>query len=179
MWTPSYRELARRRNELASRRTTANLQMALVRSSASKRAQAFVDGALMAEEEINRAGGVTFTFFNGQTRETFSRPLSIQVYDAVAPEGSTSERIDASVILAHRIAADPNVVAVLGHSFDASVAASIVYNACEVIYLASTATEPALTNHRDMPYVFRVCHSDDDIMYAMVKVVSACSSTGS
>jgi len=169
LWSPSYKELARRRNELASRRTEADLQVALVKTSASPSAEAFVLGAMMAKEEINKAGGVKL--FDAQTGETFSRPLSIQVYAAPAPEGSTSERVNRGIILAHQIAADPNVVAVLGHSFDAAIAVSVVYNAYEVIYFATRTTEPALTSHRDMPFVFRICPSDNDIMYEVVDLV--------
>lgn len=167
MWTPSPTELALHRNAIASVRTEASLQVALVRTSNRLTVQAFVDGAKMAEEEINQAGGVTL--FDG--RLEFHRPLNIRVYDAPAPEGSTSERVIATTILARQIAADPNVVAVMGHSFDAAIAASVIYNAAGVIYFATRTTDPALTLHRDMPYVFRVCPSDNDIMYELVALI--------
>lgn len=167
MWTPSYEELAERREAVASVRTEAELHVALVHTSRRATVQAFVDGAKMAEDEINKSGGITL--FDG--RQPFQRPLSIRVYDAPAPEASTSKRVKATTVLARRIAADPKVVAVIGHSFDASIAASVIYNAAGVIYFATRNTDPALTIHREMPYVFRVCPTDNDIMYEMVDLI--------
>ncbi len=167
IWSPSAAELARRRNALASARSEAAIQVALVRTSHRSTVQAFVDGARMAEAEINNAGGVTL--FDAQT--PFKRPLSIREYDAPAAERGTSERVKATITLARQIAADPNVVAVMGHSFDAAAAASVIYNAAGVIYFATRNTDPDQTLHRDMPYVFRVCPNDNDVMNEMAELV--------
>ena len=160
-WSPSYTELARRRDELASLRTTANLQVALVRTSASKRSQAFRLRGHVGRRRDQRSQKCHT--FGCEKREPFFRPLSIQVMKLPlqkAARWSGSMRMSPSPV-----GSPLTRMSWLSWAtrFDTAIAASVVYNACEVVYFANSNTAPALTNDK-MPFVFRVSPSDDDIM---------------
>ena len=99
-------------------------------------------GATLAMEEINGHGGI-----NGHSL----------AFRSVGGAGSTK----ASVALetAAVLAADPEVLAVIGHTnSSASLAASQVYNAKHVVQIAPTTTAPLYSDAG--PYSFRLTSSD-------------------
>jgi branched-chain amino acid transport system substrate-binding protein len=99
-------------------------------------------GATMAMDGINASGGI-----NGH-------PLAFR---SVGGAGSTK----ASVALetAAVLAADPQVLAVIGHTnSSASLAASQVYNARHIVQIAPTTTAPLYSDAG--PYSFRLTSSD-------------------
>ncbi len=101
------------------------------------------DGLQLGADEINRSGGI-----NG-------RPLRLRRYD---DQGS----VDEGVLIAQQIAADPQVMAVIGHlqSYVTAPAAAI-YEAAGLVMIAPTATDPALTEN-GYRRVFRATYTDVD-----------------
>jgi branched-chain amino acid transport system substrate-binding protein len=101
------------------------------------------DGLQLALDEINGSGGI-----NG-------RVLRIRKYD---DQGS----VDEGMLIAQRIAADPQVMAVVGHlqSYVTAPAAAI-YEAAGLVMIAPMATDPALTSE-GYRRVFRATYTDLD-----------------
>lgn len=101
-----------------------------------------IAGARLAAEAVNVAGGV-----NGH-------PLVLDSMPGLF--GTSAERaIDA----ARRLAGDPSVLAVVGHSnSNSSLAASQVYNAQHVVQIAPTTSTPLYSEAG--PYSFRLVASD-------------------
>jgi len=99
-------------------------------------------GATIAMEEINAHGGI-----NGHTLELRS------------VGGAGSYKASVALETASVLAADPAVLAVIGHTnSSASLAASQVYNAQHVVQLAPTTTAPVYSEAG--PYSFRLAGSD-------------------
>ncbi|MDB4893068.1 MAG: putative amino acid transporter substrate binding protein [Gemmatimonadetes bacterium] len=99
-------------------------------------------GAQMAMEEINAHGGI-----NGHA-------LKLRY---VGGAGSTKARL--ALETASVLAADPSVLAVIGHTnSSASLAASQVYNAQHVVQIAPTSSAPIYSDAG--PYSFRLVGSD-------------------
>lgn len=164
-WGRSYQALADHRERSASL-SGDDLEVALVRPGPGAESLAFCEGARMAVEEINRDGGVSLVGDDGRPR---SRPFRLREFDANGGE-QPEVRIRRGVALARQLAGDPNIVAVLGHSDDDATPASIVYNACGVLFLTSSTIDPALTSHRN-PYVFRVAPNGQQLARAMVELI--------
>ncbi len=67
-----------------------------------------------------------------------------------------------AVAVANKIAGAGDVAAVIGHFCSStSIAASAIYNDEEIIMISPGSTNPALTENRAGPGVFRVCGRDD------------------
>ncbi|MEP6729311.1 MAG: ABC transporter substrate-binding protein [bacterium] len=99
-------------------------------------------GARQASERVNINGGI-----NGH--------LIVLVNAAGA--GSTKARV--ALETAERVASDPTILAVVGHTnSSASLAASQVYNARHLVQIAPTSSSPLYTNAG--PYSFRLVGSD-------------------
>lgn len=99
-------------------------------------------GATLAMEEINSRGGI-----NGH-------PLALR---NVGGAGSTKARL--ALETAQRLAADPTILAVIGHTnSSASLAASQVYNAQHIVQIAPTSSTPLYSDAG--PYSFRLVGSD-------------------
>jgi branched-chain amino acid transport system substrate-binding protein len=100
-------------------------------------------GLQMAVDEVNGSGGI-----NG-------RPLRLRKYD---DQGS----LDEGELIAQQIAADPTVMAVIGHlqSYVTGPAAAI-YEAAGLLMIAPMATDPALTSN-GYRRVFRATYTDVD-----------------
>ncbi len=122
----SYEHLAAARAELA-RRVVGSVSFAVIDDPGMP---AYVQGARLAAARINAAGGVLG-----------GRLLEVRVY----PGGNDFAPVRPTV---ERIAADPRIVAVLGHR-DSRVAvpASAIYQAAGVLFMPSVATASALTRH--------------------------------
>jgi branched-chain amino acid transport system substrate-binding protein len=100
----------------------------------------FDEGVMMAVEEINAQGGI------------FGRKMRMEIHSAV-PEEEEQE-------VARTIAADPNVVAVIGHPIsDTAIPVSVTYQKTGLLFISAGATSPRLTSH-GFPYVFRNIPSD-------------------
>lgn len=70
------------------------------------------------------------------------------------------------VALARAISRDPSYVAVIGHSTsEIASAASVSYEKKDLVYIATTATDPSLTRH-DFNYVFRTIPTDEELSNA-------------
>jgi branched-chain amino acid transport system substrate-binding protein len=111
----------------------------------------FLKGIELAVEEINAAGGIQ------------GRLLRVQVEDDGDNEieGRMASR---------RLAADPDLVAVIGHQRSrVALPASVVYEEQGIVYLATGATDPYLTLH-NFNNVFRLLPSDDDYCRAMARL---------
>ncbi|MEC9367520.1 MAG: branched-chain amino acid ABC transporter substrate-binding protein [Pseudomonadota bacterium] len=102
----------------------------------------FQDGAAMAIEDINKAGGV------------MGQKLEVQYGDdACDPKQA--------VAIANKVAGD-KVAFVAGHFCSgSSIPASAVYAEENIIQISPASTNPKLTDERKGPNVFRVCGRDD------------------
>lgn len=104
----------------------------------------YAEGLEMAAAETNTAGGV-----NG-------RPLRLVRFD---DHGS----VDEGRMVAQRIAADPDIVAVIGHLQSyVTVPAAAVYDLSGLVLVAPTSTDPELTSH-GYKRVFRTTFTDKAI----------------
>jgi branched-chain amino acid transport system substrate-binding protein len=99
------------------------------------------EGLQMAADEINAGGGIG------------GRPLRLQRHD-------DHESLDEGAMVAQRIAADPTVMAVIGH-LQSYVTAPVapIYDLAGLVLIAPTATDPALTT-QGYRRVFRATFSD-------------------
>ncbi|KJS32401.1 MAG: hypothetical protein VR64_06610 [Desulfatitalea sp. BRH_c12] len=98
------------------------------------------EGAAMAVAEINARGGI------------WGRKLRMTIHSNVPPAKEHA--------VARAIAADPNVVAVIGHpASGTAIPISLTYQKAGLLFIATGATSPNLTNH-DFSYVFRNIPSD-------------------
>ncbi len=102
------------------------------------------EGLEMAVGEANAAGGV-----NG-------RKLRLVRWD-------DGESVDQARLVAQRLAADPDIVAVIGHLQSyTTVPAAAVYDEAGLVQIAPTATDPELTAH-GYGRLFRATFTDDAI----------------
>lgn len=101
-------------------------------------------GARLAVAEINAAGGIR------------GLPMAL-VGEEWDPKGSLEPEVVLDV--ARRLAATPDLVAVVGHSNSSStLAAAAVYNRYHLPQIATIATNPAITNIG--AWTYRLCTSD-------------------
>jgi hypothetical protein len=102
------------------------------------------EGLDMAVEEVNSGGGIG------------GRRLRVVRFD-------DHESVNGGLLAAQQIAADPDIVAVIGHlqSF-VSVPAAAVYELSGLLMIAPTATDPELTS-RGYRRVFRATSTDVEI----------------
>lgn len=99
-------------------------------------------GATVAMDEINAAGGI-------KGHRIVLRDMG----------GAQSTKARVAIETAETLAADPAILAVVGHTNSgASLAASQVYNARHVVQIAPTSSTPVYTNAG--PYSFRLVGSD-------------------
>ena len=102
-----------------------------------------IRGASFAAQAINSAGGI-----HGHRLELVTMP------------GASTTSASVALTAAERVASDPTVLAVVGHTnSSASLAASQVYNAKHVTQIAPTTTTPLYS--RAGPYSFRLVASDE------------------
>ncbi|MGE3627476.1 MAG: branched-chain amino acid ABC transporter substrate-binding protein, partial [Hyphomicrobiales bacterium] len=102
----------------------------------------FQDGANMAVEDINKAGGV------------LGQKIELQFGDdACDPKQA--------VAIANKVAGD-KVALVAGHFCSgSSIPASAVYSEENIVQISPASTNPKFTDERKGPNVFRVCGRDD------------------
>ncbi len=149
-------------------------------------AEKFQRGVELAVDEINQKGGVLIrvhpecgqrvtrilcewnpfcddvNFLKGT--EQVYRPLRVQ-YEM------DFKRVEDGKKIAERLAKNPKIVAVIGHpSTTVALPASVTYQRFGLLYLATGATHPQLTNHR-FENVFRVIPSDEVITKQLEKYI--------
>jgi len=166
--SPSPEESARRREALAKdvKSTKTNLKVAFVWSSRTKQgpALAYKRGIDLAVDKINGEGGVEMRHADGRK---YRRRIEIIEYDA--PNGNSSaERIQETIRLAGRIGRDPAFVAVIGHSAEGAIPASIIYNSCGLPFLVSSTTYALMANS---PLIFRVSPNNQQIARGMISSI--------
>lgn len=116
-----------------------------------------IRGADLAAAQVNAAGGI-----NGHMLELRSERRT----------SSTSAQI--ALASAERLASDPSILAVVGHTnSSASLAASQVYNSRHIVQIAPTSTAPLYT--KAGPYSFRLVASDVHQGVFLANVVKALS----
>jgi branched-chain amino acid transport system substrate-binding protein len=97
----------------------------------------------MAVAEINAAGGVK------------GRPLRLVFED-------DSESVNEGLLVAQRLAANPEVVAVVGHLHSyVTVPAAAIYEGAGLVMLSPTSTDPELTT-KGYQHVFRTTFTDQE-----------------
>lgn len=103
------------------------------------------EGAELAANLINQAGGVLK-----------GRKLALRYYD---DEGS----LKVGESLARKLAADPQVVAVIGHIYsEVAVPCSIIYGSAGLLFMTTGASDPELTLIPN-PFSFRNVPRDDTV----------------
>lgn len=111
------------------------------------------DGLDMAVDELNGAGGV------------LGRKVRLVRYD-------DKESVDEGRVVAERIVADPEIVAVIGHLQSyVTVPAAAVYDLSGLVLLAPTATDPELTA-RGYRHVFRASFSQAAIGRQLAQIAA-------
>jgi branched-chain amino acid transport system substrate-binding protein len=131
-------DLEKQRTERAER-AEGDIRIAMVWNQPLA-ATLFDEGATMAVSEINARGGI------------FGRQLRMAIHADM--QGAKELEV------ARTIAADPDVVAVIGHPISGTaISASVTYQKNGLLFISAGATSPKLTNHR-FPYVFRNIPSD-------------------
>jgi branched-chain amino acid transport system substrate-binding protein len=108
----------------------------------------FIDGVKLAVKEINQKGGVLKNI-----------PLQIIINDSESAfydsTLSVKARRDAVLNIANTYAANPDLIAVIGHaSSESAVIASVVYQNNGILFLAPNARYKKLTGH-NFSYTFR------------------------
>lgn len=102
----------------------------------------FQEGALMAVDEVNAAGGI------------LGRKIVVRMED------DENDPVVAKSI-AHKWAKQTDMVAVIGHfSSDVAVPLSIIYHYAGMLYISPAATDPKLTIHK-FPMVFGSMPNDN------------------
>ena len=121
-------------------------------------APGFVNGIALAVDEINANGGVSVSLDRGG--HSLRRRLRIKRFY----EGERNQR---DPVVA-RIARDPSLMAVMGHSSsDSAIPASIAYEYAGIPFVVPLATSPELTGY-SFQYLLRTIPSDQKIARRLV-----------
>lgn len=108
----------------------------------------FTEGVVLAAEEINAAG-----VYN-------NRKIKLHFYNETSLEKSKQ--------IARQVAANPNIVAAIGHyGSSASLPAAVTYEYNGILYMSPVATSPSLTRF-GFDYLFRNIPSDAEISAAIL-----------
>ncbi len=147
----SYEEIKAQRNKIASNSKEGDPIIVGI-SWRSAGSDLFIDGVKLAVKEINQKGGV------------LNSPLQIIINDGESAFNDTSlskgDRQDVILDIANSFAANPNLVAVIGHSYsNIAELASVVYQNNGVLFLAPIARYSKLTGH-NFDYIFRTIPSN-------------------
>jgi len=128
-----YEGMAERRLQYAEK-NTGDIAIAVFQSKTNS---SYVNGVVLAVEEINQEGGL------------LGRNLKL----LVEQDGSDFDSIRSTI---RRVASNPKVAAVLGHiSSKVVIPASVVYEKSEILFFPPFSTVKGLTSH-NFNYVFRM-----------------------
>lgn len=138
-----------------------DLQVAVVWPRFRYQPNSFIQGALLAAKHINaqRADGSSGVLLTREDGTRYSKPLHLRFYDEMAKESP--------VTIARQIAAEPEILAVVGHDTEKIAQSTIVYNQTGVLCVIPTSTDRSITQH-NFPFVFRTAPGDQQIAQAMV-----------
>mgnify|MGYP003393337919 CR=1 FL=1 len=132
--SPDFELMAKNRLEQA-RKNQGDIQIAVFQDRPDS---TYLNGIALAVEDINRRSG-----------KLLGRRLST----VVEQDGDSFEATQAAL---RRVAANPNISAVLGHSSSSvAVPASVAYERSQLIFIPPFSTAQGLTSH-DFHYVFRM-----------------------
>lgn len=115
----------------------------------------FIQGVKLAVKEINQKGGV------------FHSPLQIVFSDSESPfydeSLSLEQRQDLIFKIANSFAANPHLIAVIGHSSSSiAILASVIYQNYGILFIAPNSTNAKLTGH-NFDYIFRAIPTNSEI----------------
>jgi hypothetical protein len=127
------------------------------------------DGAKLALHDVRHVNAPGSPPCRGVLALRYRKPACLELrltrYQPVAGE---------EVKQAREIARDTRFAAVIGHSSsDIAAFAAVSYEATDVLFLATSATDPSLTTRDDMKYVFRMTPDDTDFAEVMAGEVAA------
>ena len=110
----------------------------------ARQAALYAQGMDLAVDEVNAAGGIR------------GRRLRIQRED-------DHESVDGGRLVAQRLAANPDVVAVIGHMQSyVTLPAAAIYEQAGLVLIAPASTDPALTR-QGYQHVFRAIFTDTQV----------------
>ena len=126
------------------------------------------DGARLALHDVQRLNpGCRGVMVNVYLKEGAKRTcvdLRLTRYEPPASE---------EILRAREIARDTRFAAVIGHtSSDIAGFAAVSYEATDILFLATSATDPSLTTRDDPKYVFRTTPHDSDFTEVMAGELS-------
>lgn len=135
----NYQESKNERADRAAKsKAKDDIVIGLVWNEKDNKNELFFQGARLALEQINKRGG-----FHGRLIKT------IEMHDL-----GSENRLGATTV-ARKMAANPNLIAVIGHSTSSSaIPASITYEHHGIVFISPSSTQIEFTNH-NFQYVFR------------------------
>ena len=137
--SPNYAHMAEQRLHYAQNNTN-DIEVAVIKNSTSS---SYVQGVQLAAELVNQRPG-----------KVLNRNIKLHIKAADDGDFSNSR----SKVLA--IAADPRIVAVLGHGNSSiAIPASVIYERSKIIFICSFATSQVFTRH-NFEYIFRMVPSN-------------------
>jgi len=146
-------------------------QIYAMRDAYARAASRALVAVVYAESEKELYYGTRLAFWDEQAKEEKVTVPGKSVNDKPHPRDlkvdivpfATGDSVDAvwdQTEIARKLARDPNYVAVIGHTTSAvAMQSSVSYEYTKLLYIATTATDPALTDH-GFGYVFRVVGTD-------------------
>jgi hypothetical protein len=157
-----YSAIATWRSDAAQ--TADRVRIAVVwRTVNGKRDQSLYLGASLAAAEINGNAREPFTIVRHDERGARRVRVPLVIEPHYVASGADEDDT------ARRIARDPGVLAVVGHtSSPGAERAAVAYEYMGLLFFATSATSPPLTEREDFQYVFRTAPND----YALADVVS-------
>ena len=143
------KDVSKEREVLANKADN-NIIIAVVGPMAKEDTFGYLDGIMLAAEEINKNGGID------------NKQIEILKFD---DKGLTVEGIN----IAHELAGNPKIMAVIGHwDSHVTLAAASIYENSEMLMITSMITTPKLTQS-GYNYIFRNIPSDERMGEEMAK----------
>ncbi|MCX7096470.1 MAG: ABC transporter substrate-binding protein [Methylococcales bacterium] len=150
----SYEDNKNQRTEIASKSQDGDPIVIGIAWKSDEEDDSFLEGVKLAVKEVNKKGGV------------LDSPLEIIINDGESayhdPNLSVAERQQAILDIADGFAANPHVVAVIGHSSSPiAMMASVVYQNAGILFLSPLARYSKITGH-NFDYTFRTLLTNND-----------------
>lgn len=160
----SYDDSKKERTQIASDSVDGDPIIIGVSSKSAGKDDSFINGVKLAAKELNNTGGV------------LDSPLEIELNDGESayddPQLSTAERQNAILDIANGFAANPKLIAVIGHSSSPiALLASIIYQNTGILFLSPQARYSKLTGH-NFDYTFRSLLTNDNTALQMADFIA-------
>ncbi|WP_027389275.1 ABC transporter substrate-binding protein [Chrysiogenes arsenatis] len=140
-------EMSRQKRDALAQANTGDIEIAVVWPQQLE-AGLFMEGVQLAAEEINTTGVYA------------KRSITLRIFDETSAE--QSKRV------AQKIAANPKIVAAIGHyGSSRSLPAAVTYEYNGILYMSPVATSPSLTRF-GFNYLFRNIPTDAEISAAVL-----------